>query len=307
MKFLMHPSPVTFVSASFACAAACLLCIATSHAQTQEEFELNNGRRLAADTVKPSPGGFTATYLIGTAQQTVTFTAKEVVRATLREPKEVAEARTLIASEKPDKALELLTKAEPALLPYQAIPDSWWQRAAILRMDALAALGKNREAADIVTADLLSKLPADNASMLKDFQRVVGPPGKDLADKIDALRTIADRTMDSWVVARVWLEIGNTLAMQGKMEDAVKSWLRVPVFYPAERDLAARGTILAARGLQQIDRPADGFKLLEDYLSDHLGSPYKATIQIEAEKLDPKRKKPSPDEAQPVPAEETNK
>ncbi len=305
MKNFMRPSSVTCVPASLACAAACLCAITSLRAQSQEVFVLQNGRVIPAESVKVSPAGFTATLTKGTAMETVNFTAKEVVRATLREPREIAEARVLIASEKADKALDSLTKAEPALLPYQSVPDSWWLRSAILRMDALSVQGKNKEAAAIATSEVLSKLTPEDTTLLKDFQQVVSPPTKDPADKIESLRSLTERTTDSWVHARIWLEIGNTLATQGKIEEAVKAWLRVAIFAPAERDLAVRGTILAARGLQQIKCAADGLKLLDDYLSDHLGSPFKETIQIEAAKLKPKIKKTTPPEDPKQPAETT--
>jgi|GEM_PF-2627189 len=309
MKLFMRPSSVTFVPASLAFAAACLFTATTAHAQSQEEFELQGGRRFPAESVKLSPGGgFTATITVGTSQQTINFTAKEVIRASLREPKEVVEARNLIANDKPDKAIESLDKAEPTLLPFQSIPDSWWLRATILRMDALSVRGKNKEAAAIASSDVLGKLSPDSASLLRDFQQIVAPPGKNNAEKLETLHAMVDRIVDSWVGARIWLEIGNTLAMQGKMEDAVKAWLRVPVFFPAERDLAARGTILAARGLQQIGRAEDGEKLFTDYLADHLASPYKETIQIETAKLKPKTKDPkTPADAAPQEPTETTK
>jgi tetratricopeptide (TPR) repeat protein len=283
MKYSIRPFPSMTGPLAVACAALCL----SSTVRAQEEFELQNGRRFPAESVKPSANGFTATFVEGTAQRTLNFTVKEIVRTSLREPKEVASARILIASEKADQALEALVKIEPALLPYQSIPDSWWQRAAILRMDALSVLGKNKEAQAIASAEALAKLSEENATLLKDFLRVISPAENDPAEKIEVLRSLSERTIDPWVSARIWLEIGNTLAGQGKIEDAIKAWLRVPVFYPAERDLAVRGTILAARGLQQIQRPQDGLKLLNDYLDDHIASPYKETIQNEAAKLDP--------------------
>lgn len=283
MKYSIRPFPSLTGPVAVACAALCL----SSTVRAQEEFELQNGRRFPAESVKPSTNGFTATFVEGTAQRTLNFTAKEIVRTSLREPKEVAAARILIASEKADQALEALEKIEPALLPYQSIPDSWWQRAAILRMDALAVLGKNKEALAIASTQALANLSEENATLLQDFLRVISPAGNDPAEKIEVLRSLSERTIDPWVSARIWLEIGNTLAGQGKIEDAIKAWLRVPVFFPAERDLAVRGTILAARGLQQIQRPQDGLKLLNDYLDDHIASPYQETIQTEAAKLDP--------------------
>jgi hypothetical protein len=62
------------------------------------------------------------------------------------------------------------------------------------------------------------------------------------------------------------------------------------VFHAAETDLAVRALAAAARGLQQLERPEDGVKLLEDYLADHIGTPYGASLQAEIVKLDPARK-----------------
>lgn len=295
MNPFMRPSPVTFFPSALACVAALGFLTVSSQAQSQGEFVLKNGRHLAADSVKPTPAGFTATYMIGTAVQTVNFTAKDVASTDLREPKEIFQARTLIASGKAQEAIDLLVKAEVALLPYQGVPDSWWVRATQLHMDALATLGRNKEAASMCSPEVLSKLSPDDASLMKDFQEVVAPASKDPLDKVEKLKTLSRRTVDPWLEARVWLEIGNAYADGGKIEDAVKSWLRVPVFSPAERDLSVRGTILAARGLQQLKRPEDGAALLENYLLDHLGTPFKEVLLNEATKLKPKSSKQNPD------------
>jgi hypothetical protein len=294
MTHLMRPSLTTLLPASLALATACLFTATAAHAQSQGVFELQGGRRFPAEAVKPAPGGgFTATVMVGSTVQTVAFTAKEIVRTDLREPKELDEARVLIAADKAEKAIEVLQAIEPALAPYQSIPNSWWLRATVLRMDALSTLGRNKQAAATAGPDVLGKLSPDDATLLKDLQQIIEPAGANPSGKIESLRAMTERVLDTWLGARIWLEIGNTLAAQGKIEDAVKAWLRVPVFFPAERDLAARGTILAARGLQQIERPQDGEKLFADYLADHLASPYKETIESEIAKLKPKSKNPT--------------
>jgi hypothetical protein len=127
--------------------------------------------------------------------------------------------------------------------------------------------------------------------LLNDFQQIITKPTTTPDLKISSLQTLAKRSGDSWITARAWLEVGNVLAAQGKIEDAVKAWLRVPVFHAAESDLAVRGLVAAARGLQQLERPEDGVKLLADYLADHLGTPYGTPLQAEIVKLDPTQKK----------------
>lgn len=291
MKLFTRSLPVNPLPTTVAVVTLCLAAASGLRAQSQEAFELNNGTRYPASSVKPNPdGSFTASTEVGNTIQTVRFTAKDVRRATLAEPKELDEARTLLANNKPEKAIEILDQIDAALTPYQGLPESWWLRAAILRMDALSVMGRNRQAASIAEGGIITKLHPEGAALLQDFQQIVTAPGKAPGEKIKSLQSMSERMLDSWTSARIWLEIGNTQAFQGKIEDAVKAWLRVPVFFPAEHDLAARGTVLAARGLQQLERAQDGEKLLADYLADHADSPYKETMETEMAKLKPKPK-----------------
>jgi hypothetical protein len=270
--------------------AASLLALlpAAVHAQAEEEFVLRTGRRIPADSVKPTPTGFTATVVTGAAAQKVDFKASEIEEAILREPAELSETRTQIATDKFLAAIAALTRIEEELLSYREVPGAWWHRARMLRMDAMASKGDNKAAAALAADKELEGLPESTATMLKDFKAIVAP-GDNPESKISALTTLAQRSSDPWISARAWLEVGNTNAAHGKMDEAIKAWLRVAVFNPAERDLAVRGTIYAARGMQQIGRPQDGVKLLKDYLEDHVASPYAAAIQSETSKLEPKK------------------
>lgn len=275
---------------------------AVLHAQAEEEYVLRSGRRIPAASVKPSASGFTATLVTGTTAQKLDFKASEIERASLREPAELADARVQIANDKLLGAIAALARIEEELLPYREVPGGWWSRALMLRMDAMATRGDAKAAAALADAKALAGLPESTTALLRDFQTIVAPPSVSPDAKIESLKALSQRAADPWVSARAWLEVGNTNAAHGKMEEAVKSWLRVAVFHPAERDLAVRGTIYSARGLQQIGRPQDGVKLLEDYLADHLASPYATTIQTEISKIDPKRKT----DAAPAPATEEN-
>ncbi len=288
--------------------AACL-CFSLGSANGQQEYELRTGLKLPGESVKAVGDGFTATIPRGTTFQTLNFTAKDITRVTMRQPRELIDARNLIANQKPEDALDKLDKIEPALLPLRSVADTWWIRSAITRMDALAEAGKPKEALAIATSDSAKALNSEDAELLKNFKTILTPPTETPEDKIQSLTELSKTITDSWLSARLWLEIGNTLANQGKLEDAVKTWLRVPVFFAAEKDLAVRGTILAARGLQQINAPKDGLKLLEDYQSDHLTSPFKQAIDAERLKLNPKSEIESATDtleadAAPIPAED---
>jgi hypothetical protein len=282
---------------------------AAVHAQAEEEFVLRTGLRIPADAVKPSGTGFTATIVTGAAAQKKDFKASEVEEAILREPAELAEARTQIATDKFLGAIAALTRIEEELRPYREVPGAWWHRARMLRMDAMASKGDNKAAAKLADAKELEGLPESTVAMLNDFKTIVAPADT-VEGKISALQGLGKRSTDPWISARAWLEVGNTNAAHGKMEEAIKAWLRVAVFNPAERDLAVRGTIYAARGMQQMGRPQDGEKLLKDYLEDHVASPYAPAIQTEISKLTPKKTDaaaaPAPEAPEKAPEENSN-
>lgn len=278
--------------------AATLLVLAPleSQGQSGEEFVLRSGRRIPASSVKPAAGGFTANIVSGGSAQRVDFKSSEVESLTLREPAELAESRSEIATEKWVRAAAVLENVEKSQLPYRGIPGGWWERARILRMDAIATRGDAKAAAALGDAKELSGLPASSAKLIRDFQTIISPAADGADAKIRAVREIAETSTDPWLAARARLEVGNTFSDHGKMEDAVKSWLRVAVFHPAERDLGVRGTILAARGLLQMGRPNDGVKLLEDFLVDYVASPYSAAIEAEIAKIRPKPETGTPSE-----------
>lgn len=285
--------------------AASLLALlpAALHAQSEEEFVLRGGKRIPAASVKPSGTGFTATIVVGASAQKQDFKASDVERAILREPSELAEARTQIATDKFLAAIAALTRIEEDLRPYREVPGAWWHRARMLRMDAMASKGDAKPAAALADAKELDGLPESSSTALSDFKTIIAPSDTP-ENKITALKSLAQRTDDPWIAARAWLEIGNTNARHGKMDEAIKAWLRVAIFHPAERDLAVRGTIYAARGLQQVERPQDGVKLLKDYLVDHVASPYAAAIESEISKLIPKKKADAAAAPAPAPAPE---
>lgn len=286
-----HPGPAPRRGAGrrppWLAAIAAVAALATLGAQTPEEFELRSGQRIPVASAKPTKTGFTAQVAIGATTRTVNFTARDIVHATLRQPPQLAEARTLTAAGRPEAAVILMENLLPELEPLQAVPGNWWHLAAILQMDALATRGKLVEAGLVATKDTLARLPEDAAAMVADFQRIIAKPTTSPELKAGGLEALAKRSTDPWLAARARLESGNLLAAQGRIEQAVKAWLRVPVFHAAETDLAVRGLAAAARGLQQIERTADGVKLLTDFLADHPDSPYGEPLRADILKLDP--------------------
>lgn len=260
-------------------------------AQTQGEYIMKNGQRYAADWVKPNGATFTATVPVADNRQVFNFSLDDIEKLNFPEPDEIGVARRMIASGKAEDAVALLQKSLPGLKPLCRVPGSWWPRGVITLMDGYNALGKNAELEAEASAALQANLPETQAEAIRNMLAMFTPPTANINEGPEAIKALAIATNDPWFASRCWIEYGNLLSRRGKIEDAVKAWLRAPVFHPAERDLAARGTILAARGLQQMDRPQDGLQLIEYYLADNIGTQYSDVMKAEAAKLNPERSK----------------
>lgn len=268
------------------------LALAALPAARAQEYELRTGRRIPASAVRVTPEGFSATVPQGpNSTETIPFTVKDILRVSLPEPKSIAQARVLTASGKPQEAIAEAEKAAKEFDIIKSIPGSWWGRAKLVQMDALATAGKAEEAIALVNDSNRNRLPDADAKALQEFIDILGNPRAEPEERIPPLRKCAESASDTWLCARAWLEIGNLLANRGRVEEAIKAWLRVPTLLAAESDLAFRGTVAAARGLQQIERPEDGVKLLKDYLADNPASPYLELVNAEIAKLTPKKKK----------------
>lgn len=253
----------------------------------QGEYVLKNGQRYSEEIVKPNGSAFIATVPVGDNRQLFNFGLDDIDRLNFPEPDELAVARRMVATGKSEDAVALLQKSLPPLVATRRVPGSWWPRGIIVLMDAYATMGKNAEMESEASQALQANLPEAQTEAVRNMLAMLTPPTANINDGPEAVKALALATDDSWFAARCWIEYANLLSRRGRTEEAVKAWLRAPVFHPAERDLAARGTILAARGLQQMDRAADGLQLIEHFIADNIGSQYSEVMKIEAAKLNP--------------------
>lgn len=261
----------------------------TGKVEGVEELEFAGGRKIPLSSVRVTANGFATTVPFGNTTQIVNFTAADIVRANFERPAVLDEARRLIASGKAAEAATLLAPLAEKLEPFQAIRGSWWYRVAILQIDALASEGQMDGAVAIADQASEAGLPAEAAALVEDMKLIAATPKLTPDSKATDLLALAQRSADTWLTARARLEMGKLLSDQGKVEEAVKAWLRVYAFHSAEDDLAVRALIAAARGLQQLGLPEDGAHLLNGYLSDHKESPFTTTLKSEVAKLTPKK------------------
>jgi hypothetical protein len=172
-------------------------------------------------------------------------------------PPAVAEAE---AELKAGRALEALKKIDtvlPAQEAFREVPGSWWSQGAVVRAEALARLGKDVDAEVIL--ERLRRAKAEPALIARTELAIVGAlAGAGKREQARArLALLQAAATDDASLARIALITGRLALADGKAEDALLAYLRVPVLYPGEEDslpAALLGSIQCYRALGETAR-----------------------------------------------------
>ena len=214
------------------------------------------------------------------------YAVAQIAKIDFPEPPILRAAPDLITG---GKAAEALTQLEPVVRyyePFRDAPGSWWVDAALLKVQALNALGRDAEAEPIATQVAQSRHePRGGASgegPARAARRAPGPDGGGAARLESALK----QSQEPGTLASAYLGRAQCLLARKEWEEAVLSFLQVPVFYPGERLLlpaAQLGVGQAEFGMEDIPRARD---TLNGLLKTYPEAPEAALAKAELTKIE---------------------
>jgi len=174
------------------------------------------------------------------------------------EPPELAQS---LASLKAGQAVEALKKTDSVLSihePFRDIPGSWWARLMAVRVEALAKTGRDVDAEVALERLRRSKIGGSyvtpGALALVSALTDAGKTAQ-ARERLKAVKLSEDETEST--LARFDLVRARILQKEGKSEEALLTFLRVPVLHPGENDFqpaALLGTISCYRELGETAR-----------------------------------------------------
>ncbi len=209
----------------------------------------------------------------------------QIAKIEFPEPQGLKTASDYLSQGQPDKAVAEINPVIAYYAPFREIPGSWWAAAAVIKVSALSALGRDAEAEPL--AREIQKYATDpetaRSANLQIASALVKKEDFDKAGKIcDAAIKESSRTD---VLANAWVIKGNVLLGQKDLDEALLAFLRVPVFYRDEKlfmPAALLGSGRAYRRLDDIDRAKKAFK---DLIETFPKSAEAAIAQTELQKL----------------------
>lgn len=167
-------------------------------------------------------------------------------------PPVLVEAEADLAAGRPADALKKIDGPLVAQEIFRDVPGSWWNQGAVIKAIALARLAREEE------ADVLLERLRRTKAVPEDISRVEVAIIDQLvsAGKIDAvnarLEKLQSTVTDDSGLAAIALTKGRLFERAGKSEEALLSYLRVPVLYPAEMDMQPAALLGAATAYKKL-------------------------------------------------------
>ncbi|MFA6288457.1 MAG: tetratricopeptide repeat protein [Opitutaceae bacterium] len=210
----------------------------------------------------------------------VTLPISSLARIEWPAPAAIADAEADLKADKPADALKKIDAILPEQELFRDIPGSWWNQGAVVKAVALARLGKDVDAGVMLERMRRAKAPAEDISRGEVAiidQLVVAGKTDDATARLEKL---SETVTDDGGLAAIAITKGRIFERAGKTQEALLSYLRVPVFYPSEEDKMPAALLGAARAYKKLGDEARAASTLATLSTRFPNSPEAAQAKL---------------------------
>jgi tetratricopeptide (TPR) repeat protein len=198
------------------------------------------------------------------------------------EVREVLEAQTLLSEGKTKEALEELLKAKEFFKPFKAIKGNPYNEIAFAQVEALDQAGDFDSLIRVLPEVEAMKWDDDHKLKLRlvklNMQRRTSG---DQEAVLSEAQEILSETDDAAICARLWMTIAEIHTKRERWEEALMSYLHIPVFYGGQGSLVPQAELAAARTLAKMERFKDAVGFYQRISEQYAGGEIAATAKNE--------------------------
>ena len=254
-----------------------------AHAQTT--IVLKSGQRIETQGVRRSADKVMGKVEVGGTIGEVGHPVAMIAKIEFPLPQGIKSAEELLSQGQAEQALATVNPVVAFYNDFRDLPGSWWAQAAVVKVNALTALGRDVEAEPLVLA--IQRNSADpetaRAANLRIANSLLRKQEFDRANQLcDSV--IKDSTRTD-VLADAWVTKGNILLAKKEWDGALLAFLRVPVLYRQEKLFLPPALLGSARAYRRLDDIDRAKKSLQDLISAFPKSAEAAVAQTELQKL----------------------
>ena len=246
---------------------------------------LKTGQRVETQGVRRSADKIMGKIEVAGRTGEVGHAISAIAKIEFPEPQGLKNASQLLSQGQPDKALAEINPVVAFYDQFRDIPGSWWGEAAIIRVSALAAMGREIEAETLALQ--IQKISTDpetaRAVSLRIASALVKKEQYDKALQI-CEAAIKDSTRPD-VLADAWVMKGHVLLAKKEWDAALLAYLRVPVFYRDEQLQMPPALLGSARAYRRLDDKDRAKRALKELTDKFPKSSEAAVAQTELQKL----------------------
>ncbi len=198
-----------------------LACANLSRAQT---IQLKDGQTVPTLGIRRD--GETVAAKVKTAngaEGELGYPVANIARIEFPDPAQRKLATDFLAQNKPEEALKQLTPVLAYYAPFRDLPGGWWTPLAMLQLDALGRLNRDRDA-ELLAADL-ARIGAANPEIMRAVKIRQGISLERKGEHAKALALLEPIVNDEDVpplsVAEAWLNVGAARLAQRNYRDAL--------------------------------------------------------------------------------------
>ncbi len=223
----------------------------------------------------------------GDAAQTrdVAIPLAQIAKIEFGEPAALKTAPDLFIQAKGDEALAQIDAALKYYEGFRDAPGSWWADLLLMKMNALVSLGREPEADAL--AESMSRQSTDPeaqraAKVLLAAAAVRKGDAKAGAETLDAVMKEATK---SDVLAAAAIYKGQSCLVLKDWENALLSFLQVPVLYPEQKALAPASMLGVARAHFGLEDFPLAKSALKELIKTYKGTPEAVAAKVEMENI----------------------
>lgn len=209
------------------------------------------------------------------------YPAANIARIDFPKPPQLKTAGDLLSAGKAGDAAGQLAPVVAYYGPFRDIPGNWWAPLALLQMDALTRLGRDREVEALATE--LTRAGAASPEILRTVKMKQAAALERRGEHQPALAALEplvnDKSASADELVEGWLTVGTARLALRDYKEALLAFLHVPVYTPDRTLLMSRALLGSAEALIGLDDAPRAQAALKKLLADYPNSAEAATAR----------------------------
>jgi hypothetical protein len=263
-----------------------LLLLGAVVASPAQNILLKDGKTIPGTKLRRDGASVMTTVQIGTGMGEIGYEISKIASIDFPEPPQLKEAAGQVAAGKLDQALTTLDPILTYYRNFKEIKGSFWGDAAILKLQILTTLGRDREAEPLLREMLATREMPEVVTAATAAKALLATKTGNAKEALSMSNEILKQEgTDSATSAIAYLANGHAHFALKEYKDANFAYLHLPIFFPDQKAMMPTALLGSARCYAKLQTKnefeAELDQTIKDLINSYPSSPEAATAKAE--------------------------